>query len=255
MAASITQTSTPTVVSVDVEALTNGYYRVYVANMDGLLSAPAINKVTISITRASTVALTCATGATCVVGDTGPGGGIVFYVGSFTAPGTACNTTCRYLEAAPTGWNTDADPTRTWATNVNSNQSTVVSGAYGLVVGTGYQNSVAIVNQTGNVAASSAAVLARGYGGGTKSDWFLPSKDELNEMCFYFSGVAKNGDGRCNGNASTGRAGVGGFASDYYWSSSELNADAAWFQKLFSGGFQRNAGKDATIFVRPVRAF
>jgi hypothetical protein len=252
MAASITQTSTPTVVSVDVEALTNGYYRVYVANTAGVLSAPAINKVTISITRASTVALTCATGATCVVGDTGPGGGIVFYVGSFTAPGTACNTTCRYLEAAPTGWNTGADPSRSWATDAN--QSTVVSGAYGLVVGTGYQNSVDILNQTGNVAASSAAVLARGYRGGTKSDWFLPSKDELNEMCFYFSGVAKNGDGRCNGNASTGRAGVGGFASEFYWSSSEDYANGAWVQ-LFNFGGQGVGYKDSTRYVRPVRAF
>jgi len=261
MSASITQTSTPTVVSVDVDALTNGYYRVYVANAVGVLSTPAVNKVTVSITRActsncattTTVALTCALGGTCVVGDTGPGGGIVFYVGSFTASGTACNTTCRYLEAAPSGWNTGADPTITWATNVYSNQSTVVTGADGLLIGTGYQNSVDIVAQAGNVAASSAAVLARAYSGGSRNDWFLPSKDELNEMCFYFSGVAKSGV-RCNGNASTGLAGVGGFATGTYWSSSENYADSAWYQ-AFSFGAQNGNFKNSTGYVRPVRAF
>ena len=53
-------------------------------------------------------ALTCATGGTCIVGDTGPGGGIVFYVraagGTFTSTGSVCGTACKYLEAAPTGW-------------------------------------------------------------------------------------------------------------------------------------------------------
>ena len=273
MSASITQTSTPTVVSVDVEALTNGYYRVYVANAVGVLSTPAVNKVTVSITRActsncattttvalttTTVALTCALGGTCVVGDTGPGGGIVFYVASsaFTATGSTCRAGgCKYLEAAPSGWNPGADPTRTWATNVYSNQSRVVPvpGANGVAIGTGYQNSVNIVAQVGNVDESSAAVLARAYSGGSKNDWFLPSKDELNELCFYFSGVAKSG-GRCNGNASTGRAGVGGFAPDNYWSSSELNADRAWAQ-IFVSGYQDNFAKVYTTYVRPVRSF
>jgi len=46
---------------------------------------------------------TCATGGTCVVGDTGPGGGIVFYVDSagFTC-GPTLGATCYNLEMAPT---------------------------------------------------------------------------------------------------------------------------------------------------------
>ena len=51
-------------------------------------------------------ALTCATGGSCIVGDTGPGGGKVFYVradgGTFTSTGSDCGTACKYLEAAPT---------------------------------------------------------------------------------------------------------------------------------------------------------
>jgi hypothetical protein len=202
-----------------------------------------------------TVTDNCATGGTCVVGSTGPGGGIIFYKATTPfACGARLASSCTYLEAAPTRWNTGTDPTRSWATDVNSNRTTAVIGADGLVVGTGYQNSVAIVNQTGNVAESSAAVLARDYGGGGKSDWFLPSKDELNEMCFFFSGVAKNVYGRCNGNASTGRAGVGGFAADYYWSSSEYNAINPWLQ-YFLNGIQYLTNKFIFIYVRPVRAF
>ena len=50
--------NTPTSVALDVDVLTNGYYRVFVANGQGVLSAQAVNKVTISITRqAETVAV------------------------------------------------------------------------------------------------------------------------------------------------------------------------------------------------------
>ena len=43
--------NTPTSIALDVDVLTNGYYRVFVANSQGMLSAPAFNQVTISITR------------------------------------------------------------------------------------------------------------------------------------------------------------------------------------------------------------
>jgi hypothetical protein len=48
-------------------------------------------------------AATCANGGACIVGNTGPGGGKVFYVASsnFTSTGSNCGTACKYLEAAP----------------------------------------------------------------------------------------------------------------------------------------------------------
>jgi hypothetical protein len=116
------------------------------------------------------------------VGDTGPGGGKVFYVGGGI-----------YLEVAPSDWSGVADPGRTWS--AAANQGAAVDGADGTAIGTGYQNSVDIVNQSGNVAATCAAVLARQYTGGGLSDWFLPSKDELTKLAENRSSVGFDNDG------------------------------------------------------------
>jgi len=45
---------------------------------------------------------------------------------------------------------------------------------------------------------------------------------------------------------------VGGFASSYYWSSSEYSKYLAWVQS-FNYGTQSNNNKNDTIFVRAVR--
>ena len=196
-----------------------------------------VSGLTVATATVTLAALTCATGGTCIVGDTGPGGGKVFYVAAsnFTSTGSTCNTTCRYLEAAPNTWSGgSSDPTRSWSTGT-TNQSTAVTGADGTAIGTGYQNSLDIQNQNDNVAGTSAAVAARAYTGGSKTDWFLPSKDELNQLYLQ-------------------RATVGGFVADAYWSSSEDSADDAW-GRYFSFDHQFNDGKSFASYVRPVRAF
>jgi hypothetical protein len=67
------------------------------------------------------------------------------------------------------------------------------------------------------------------------SDWYLPSKDELNKL--YLN-----------------KAAIGGFSSGLYWSSSESAADHAWYQN-FSNGNQATDYKFYTYVVRAVRAF
>ena len=251
-----------TSVPIDVTAVLNGYYRVFVSNAEGLLSAPATNIVTISITRASTVAVTtvastCAAGGVCAVGDIGPGGGVVFYVeasGDTFACGAALASTCKYLEFAPANWltNITGDPIRSWATNVNSNWTTAVAGADGSTIGAGYQNSLDTANQTGNVAGSSAAVLALSFRGGSKTDWHLPSKDELNQLCRYAWTLAiSNTTTTCIGMSGSIRT---GFSADSYWSSSEFSANFAWYQ-YFGDYLQDYSSKNGTAYVRPVRAF
>jgi hypothetical protein len=48
--------------------------------------------------------------------------------------------------------------------------------------------------------------------------------------------------------------GVGGFASGFYWSSSEYGALSAWGLN-FDYGYQDLYAKEGTLYVRPVRAF
>ncbi|NCU81316.1 MAG: DUF1566 domain-containing protein [Acidimicrobiia bacterium] len=50
------------------------------------------------------------------------------------------------------------------------------------------------------------------------------------------------------------QAGVGGFSTDYYWSSTEDAVSSAWTQ-TFANGLQLNFIKTNTYYVRPVRAF
>ena len=183
----------------------------------------------------TTVALACASGGLCAVGDTGPGGGIVFYVhanGTF-ACGETLNQNCTYLEAAPFG----DEVQRTWATG--GNQSAAVSGADGTAIGTGEQNTADIVAQSGNVAATSAAVYCSELVSGGQSDWFLPSKDELNLMYT---------------NLHSASTPLGGFSSAFYWSSSEYGDGYAWYQ-IFFLGIQGSTLKGSSYYVRPVRAF
>ena len=229
--------NTPTSIALDVDVLTNGYYRVFVANSQGVLSAPAFNKVTISISRASDVAaLSCAAGGVCAVGETGPGGGVVFYVqaagGTFSCGATLAST-CRYLEAAPTtGTNSWSDAQYVWS----GNTSTLIgSAAQGEGVGTGYKNTEAIVAQSST--ANRAGTIARAYRGPNNlSDWYLPSKGELNEL--YRERV------RISGNSAVS-----------YWSSTEVDANVAWMQHFYNG-FQGDSAKSTgTYYVRPVRAF
>jgi hypothetical protein len=230
----------------------------------------AATNYTITATNASgnatqTFRLTV-TAVVYTVGQTGPGGGKVFYAA--TTPfscGPTLATTCTYLEAAPSGWNTGADPSLTWATNVNNNRTTTVPapGAIQTAIGTGYQNSNAIVAQTGNVAASSAAVAARAYRGNSLTDWYLPSRDELNQMCKWARGIT--GDALttlttvCTGGTSNSGSSATGFVDNRYWSSTEFARNSSEENiargQNFDGGSQDDGEKSDIFFVRPVRAF
>jgi hypothetical protein len=196
------------------------------------------------VTSTSQVALTCATGGTCVVGDTGPGGGKVFYVATAAFEcGPARASTCKYLEAAPSGWNTGSDPQRTWAKTSESvtavNNPTAPQTATAIAIGWGYRNTRAIILQGNTDTATSAAALADSYAvtvsGVLIDDWYLPSKDELNELYLV-------------------QTTVGGLAADVYWSSSEQGDSSAWYHG-FNGGSQSDGSKFYTLYIRPVRAF
>ena len=116
--------------------------------------------------------------------------------------------------------------------------SYTTTGATGTAIGTGLSNTNTIITSQG-AATSYAAGLARSYRGGGYTDWYLPSKDELNKL--YLNKTA-----------------IGGFASNNYWSSTEdVNFSSlffAWFQD-FGNGNPYFDDKGSPLYVRAIRAF
>ena len=161
---------------------------------------------TTTVASTTTAVESCEKGGACAVGDTGPGGGKVFYVAStsFTSTGSACGTACMYLEAAPIGWiesftppyqtNCEIlggqfyDPMCAWSGNTSSSIGTTGTG-----IGEGYPNTSKMINQSSTK--GKAATVARAFQGGGKTDWHLPSKDEAYQMHLqkYIVGTFSNG--------------------------------------------------------------
>jgi hypothetical protein len=100
-------------------------------------------------------------------------------------------------------------------------------------IGTGNQNTINIM--AGCATAGIAARLCGDLTEGGFSDWYLPSKNELNAL--YINRVA-----------------IGGFASGNYWSSTENDSFSAWSQSFVNGG-QYDDDKNLTYYVRAIRSF
>ena len=158
-----------------------------------------------------------------ILRDTGPAGGLIFYDKGIYSNGW------RYLEAAPvfTEW-----------TGIQWGSYGTLIGGTETDIGAGQSNTTTIVtwldnnSETGRASQLCNDLIVNGY-----SDWFLPSTGELNPMYTNLK-----------------VAGVGGFANDSYWSSSETSALTAWARD-FDDGDQFNDGKYGTLQVRAVRAF
>ena len=114
------------------------------------------------------------------------------------------------------------------------NGSFTTTGATGVAIGTGNANTNTIVASqgTGSYAAKLCADLALGG----YSDWYLPSKDELNKL--YINRVV-----------------IGGFASAFYWGSSEFANNFAGYLSFLHNGYQDFISKSNNYRVRAVRAF
>jgi hypothetical protein len=227
-------------------------------------TVPSATTTVPSATTTTTTITTTTTLAPVVyqVGQTGPGGGTVFYKhasGTF-ACGATLNQNCTYLEVAPNTWSGgSADPAKVWAVSANqsvdvpsiTNDSLAYNNALG--IGLGYKNSEAIVAQGNDT--NTAAGAARAYSGGSQSDWYLPTTAELNLLCQWAGNVAQSVTTACTGGTLyTGTGASGGFSTALYWSSSENVHGVAWAQ-FFVTGSQNGYGKDSYLFVRPVRAF
>ena len=198
----------------------------------------------------------CAPGNTCKIGNTGPGGGIVFYdAGSQQSWG-------RYLEVAPNGWSGKKyDPDPNWCTRNNNQAGTRWWEILGTEIGTGFENTNYILT----FCSEGSGLLAKSYSGGGKNDWFLPSKDELNELCKYVL-IQPTGDSRvrCKQRVSFQWTVREGFRQAFYYSSSTDGPDH-WAIRFDSGygvglSYQPRVyavvkDYDVPTYLRPIRAF
>jgi hypothetical protein len=161
------------------------------------------------------------------IGDTGPGGGKIFYVSEkgFVSNGK----TCHYLEAAPRD-----------VGNLVWSYNEIKTGATKTGIGAGAENTATVRTADSNAAAARACNM---YSNDGKEDWFLPSKDELNEM--YWN-----------------KAAIGGFDKAWYWSSSEGESMSVWAhdfgngeQHLGNDNHRDSNNKRHSERVRAIRAF
>ena len=189
-------------------------------------ASPSPSATVASPTVSNASSLGCANpGGTCVVGDTGPGGGKVFYIQNGTKLGA-----WKYLEVAPSTWNGENEPAVPWCPATVSNLGTAT------LAGTGSANTQKIVSQCSDANSdfSVAAKIASNYRGGGKTDWFLPSKDELSLLFENRTLLGKV------------------LNAAPYWSSSQASSLTSWSLDLTTGAASADEnGFDR--YVRPIR--
>ena len=158
------------------------------------------------------------------IGDTGPGGGIIFFDKGGFSEGW------RYLEAATVNlgeirWSSDV-----WA-NVTGTEASIGSG----------KNNTALIiaSNPDDTLYNNAAKACVDYRGGNKDDWFLPSINELKELWkqkSYFN-----------------------LTNEVLWSSTQFNdyLNQNTFAEVFyfSIGSSSWDGKEGSNYFRPIRAF
>jgi hypothetical protein len=193
----------------------------------------------------------------CAIGLQGPGGGTVFYVDT-----EGRYSEFDYLEYAPAdasdgvAWSTAA--LKCGLTQTQSCQSNFISTSGEalnfLAIGTGRAATAAIVarHDAASVPKTAyAAGVADAYTTSTAADWFLPSRDELNEVCKFArsTGQAPGASTVCLGYSL-----LSGFWDGAYWSSSDFETGGGFTS--FYTGLQFNLHKDYDRnHVRPVRSF
>jgi hypothetical protein len=263
-----------------LSSLTTYTFQIAAVNIDGVspqsLITTEIRTTAVPVTASAPATAPPTSVVVYAVGDRGPGGGIVFYVSPapFTSAGSTCNAECKYLEVAPAGWKNGGvvvnDPSLDWssdATTVTGQDLATVSSegvAANILdeklnwkLGQGFYNT-SVMKVAGATSDAQAAVLA--YAGGSMAgQWFIPSMNELNELCKYARGQT-TGDltVACtdSGTLKTGTTNdLAGFVGNGYWSSSEETDANARFQ-YFGDGYPDVDRKDRDDrYLRPIRAF
>jgi hypothetical protein len=239
---------TLTVQADTLTAITFGASLSPTATVTGLVSGDTVATTTFGH-------VSCANGGTCVIGDIGPGGGVVFYVAGATDSQTAVAGYTGggiYLEAAPVGWGNGIavsagettgtsylDPVVHWCNTTGNTGATQVG------IGQGGNNT-----RLGDLGCTSGAVqIATDLVLNGRSDWYLPSENELNQMA-----IQKDLIGLLYGLTNC-------YGTTCYWSSTEVGGGSSSraLQVSVSSRAMGNNDKLLTasnqVMMRPIRAF
>ncbi len=149
-------------------------------------------------------------------------GGIIFYVDATGQHGLLASPMDQSLSAIWGCFGTD------------------IPAAAGIAVGTGQANTTAIIKGCSEV--GTAANICDDLNLGGYTDWFLPSKDEVNLM--YNNLYLKN---------------IGNLYSNKYWSSTQMSTKVAFFSffttDVIAAPTASDSYKSNQYHVRAVRAF
>ena len=189
---------------------------------------------TVSCTESATRLAVTANAPPLAIGDS-YGGGIVAYIFQVADPGYSATVQHGLIAAT-----SDQSTGIAWITGGLTQET--ANGNTSTNYGTGQANTNFMIAQTGFN--GGAAKVCDDYinteaGTGVYSDWYLPSKDELNKL--YLNKVL----------LSTA-------PDKLYWSSSEWydSTGDAWFQEFDYNYYQGGGGKySGTFYVRAVRSF
>jgi hypothetical protein len=202
---------------------TTYYVRAYATNVIGTSYGDAQSFTTISTSTTLNI-----------VGDA-YGGGIIAYIYQSGDPGYSSINTPVLISAT-------SDQTSggrvNWSNSSNLSTEVNLSGASYEVLGAGSANTDAIISLYTNTG-TYAAKTARDYRGGAYTDWYLPSRDELNKL--YINRVV-----------------IGSFITNnthpvsVYWTSNEANSSVANGQNFGTGSYLPDS-KAWTFQVRAVR--
>jgi hypothetical protein len=176
---------------------------------------------------------------TASVGDIGPGGGKIFYVAAspfrhYTSKDDTVGTLVYYLEVAPQSNSFNAFR---WS-STSAAPSLDIAGTE-REIGKGLRNTLLILASD---TSAPAARACQNYKGGGKTDWYLPSSEELQTL--YYEKEA-----------------VGDLANSYYWSSVQVlvsinvNPQAEYLDCFTFGAISYSPKDTGTYRIRPVRAF
>ena len=115
------------------------------------------------------------------------------------------------------------------------NGTYITTTATATALGTGNANTDIIVSKMG--AGSYSAVFCSLETTNTYSDWYLPSKDELNKLYLVKDKIS------------------GYFQTGYYWSSSESGSSTAWIQSFATGAQSTYDKNGSGFYTQAIRSF